>query len=143
MEKLNCKACGSNYIRVQGNVLVCESCDSRFERTAPQPERSGQAEAPPPRETIVKEGFYPFTVEEAACEKALRKWFVAGDDMPEDLVLYAKITSLRPVFVPAYFFHVDYSANNGMNRGAVLAGVVANKQLDNRWRYLLRERTIG
>ena len=50
MEKLNCNACGSNYLRVEGNLVICESCDSRFTKKADPPPRAEPrvSHAPPP-----------------------------------------------------------------------------------------------
>lgn len=66
MEKLNCKACGSSYIKIEGNILTCESCDSVFARepenpgsqaqaSTPQPRREAERapESPPPRQYVV------------------------------------------------------------------------------------------
>jgi len=115
MKQLICTACGSPYITIEGNMLICQSCDSRFVREpAREPERPT---SPPPtkgdpiRENTVREGFFPFAHNEAETRKSFHKWLIMDDWAPDDILLSAQLTSLEAIYVPAYFFDVEYSAS--------------------------------
>jgi len=109
MEKLACAACGSSYITVEKNILICQSCDSKFIR---EPKKTdSQSQDSTIRENTVTEGFFPFAFDEAECEKAFRKWLVSDKWAPDDILLNAELTDLKRAYIPAYFFNVEYIAN--------------------------------
>ncbi|MCL2588890.1 MAG: hypothetical protein FWD84_05720, partial [Oscillospiraceae bacterium] len=110
MEKLTCASCGSAYLKMEGNTLVCQSCDSRFIRE-PEKTRDTQGQGAPIRENTFAEGISPFAFDEAECEKALQKWLISDDWAPDDILLQAKLTDVKRVYVPAYFFQIEYAAN--------------------------------
>lgn len=110
MEKLTCASCGSAYVTTEGMMLVCQSCDSRFTREQPKPADSSNAPNSA-RENTTVDGFFSFDFEEREVEKVFQKWLISDDLPPDDILLNAKITQVRPVLVPAHFFQAEYTAN--------------------------------
>ena len=127
MNKINCTACGSIYVKTVGNFIFCESCDSKFEREVPQTD--AQSTAPPPN--VISEGFYPFTISEETCREILTNSFLHSADAPEDLALHAKITEIKRTFIPLFYIHASYRTLDGQKRGVVTANEIVNKEFAN------------
>ncbi len=58
----------------------------------------------------VKEGFYPFAYDEKGCLQALKKQLAWQDTISESVFFELEIVQLKRVFIPLYYFQIDYEA---------------------------------
>ncbi|MCL2595798.1 MAG: hypothetical protein FWD83_09795 [Promicromonosporaceae bacterium] len=106
MEQLTCSACGSASVTVASGFLTCKSCDSVFQLQAPAPAALAAAPVGP-----APEGFFPFALDGSQVPQSFRRWLASLTDAPDDLLLKTQLGQVTPLWMPAYTYEIEYTAN--------------------------------
>ena len=107
MEKISCKMCGSSDLTVKGDLIVCNSCGTKF--SDDNNTKSALKEDINP--TLYADLIFDFTVAEKQCSNILYQWLISGAYVPDDILQKSKLLSLKKVFLPTYLFNGSYSMN--------------------------------
>ena len=115
MDKISCKMCGSNDLTAKGNLIICNSCGSKFVD-------DGNSKAALQQDidhSLHADLIFDFIITEKAMSNIFYQWLISGAYTPDDILQKFKHLQLKKVFLPTYLFNGSYlmnwSASSGYN----------------------------